>query len=383
MKNMKLKGFYKLLSLLLIAVLVLSAVGFVASGRESSSTKPDSGNVGNTAGEADENKNGTNDNDAENPGQDSSTTTDEDKTPPSDNATGDIFLSKITGLGITEAEYNTIPKGIVVDPIHPIYGISKSDLIVEFPIEDGSSRLVAYTTNAEVMWKIGSLRATRSFISNMSNFFGGVVVAYGNDDKVVYDAWETKDIVLDLSQYSDCYYIENTLYVYTTENMVDVAINRMSASSNLIGYKNAPYTFSDEKMSGVTDALKVAIPYSVDNITNLHYTELSEKYLYYKGDARRMDMLTGENVAFTNVFVLFSNATTYENSDGTELVMDTVSGGRGYYISMGGLTEFVWSTDKNGELVFTDLRGEVLKVNRGNAYIAYYKASLASNVNFS
>ena len=243
--------------------------------------------------------------------------------------------------------------------------------------------MLAYTTNAEVMWKIGALKATRNYISNMSNFFGGVVISYGNDDKVVYNAWDTDDIVLDLSQYSDCYYIENTLYVYTSEVMVDVAENRMSASANLSEYKNAPYSFSETTVSGVTDATTISIPYSGTNITNLYYHEGSGKYLYYKGDNRRMDMLTGENVSFTNVFILFSNATTYENSDGCELVIDTVAGGRGYYISNGGLTEFLWSTNSSGELMFKNLMGETLEVNRGNAYIAYYKASLASNIIFT
>ena len=74
----------------------------------------------------------------------------------------------------------------------------------------------------------------------MSNFFGGVVISYGNDDKVVYDVWETDKIVLDLSQYSDCYYVENTLYIYTSENMVDIAENRMSASASLNTYTLKP-----------------------------------------------------------------------------------------------------------------------------------------------
>lgn len=383
MKKMKLKGFYKFLSLLLIAILVASAVGFAASGRETTPTQPDSGDVGDTTDETDENKDGVGPDDGAEPDKDNNTTPDEEQTPPTNPEPEEIFISKITGLKITKEEYNSIPKGVVVDPMRPLYGISKSDLMVEFPIEDGTSRLVAYTTNAEIMWKIGSLKATRNFISNTSSFFGGVVVSYGNDDKVAYDAWETDDIVLDLSQYSDCYYIENTLYVYTSENMIDIAENRMSASADLCEYKNAPYAFSDTKISGVTEASTVTIPYSGQNATNLYYHEGSGKYLYYKGDNRRMDMLTGENVSFTNVFILFSNATTYENSDGTELVIDTVAGGRGYYISNGGLTEFVWSTNKSGELVFKNLMGETLKVNTGNAYIAYYKASLAANITFS
>ena len=382
MKNLKLKGFYKFLSLLLIAILVASAVGFAASGRESTPTQPDSGNLGNHTDKTDENKDGATANNGNNSDK-NNITSDEELTPPSTPEPEEVFLSKITGEKVTKDEYNTIPQGIVVDPMRPLYGVSKSDLMIEFPIEDGTSRLVAYTTNKEVMWKIGSLRATRNFISNMSNFFGGVVISYGNDDKVVYDVWETDKIVLDLSQYSDCYYVENTLYIYTSENMVDIAENRMSASASLTTYKDAPYVFSDGRITGVTDATNVSIPYSNSNITNLYYHEGSGKYLYYKGDNRRMDMLTGDNISFKNVFILFANATTYENSDGTELVIDTVSGGRGYYISDGGLTEFVWSTTKNGELVFKNLMGEILVVNRGNAYIAYYKASLASDISFN
>ena len=382
MKNLKLKGFYKFLSLLLIAILVASAVGFAASGREITPTQPDSGNLGNHTDKTDENKGGATANNGNNSDK-NNITSDEELTPPSTPEPEEVFLSKITGEKVTKDEYNAIPQGIVVDPMRPLYGVSKSDLMIEFPIEDGTSRLVAYTTNKEVMWKIGSLRATRNFISNMSNFFGGVVISYGNDDKVVYDVWETDKIVLDLSQYSDCYYVENTLYIYTSENMVDIAENRMSASASLTTYKDAPYVFSDGRITGVTDATNVSIPYSGSNTTNLYYHEGSGKYLYYKGENRRMDMLTGDNISFKNVFILFANATTYENSDGTELVIDTVSGGRGYYISNGGLTEFVWSTTKNGELVFKNLMGETLVVNRGNAYIAYYKASLASDISFN
>jgi hypothetical protein len=165
--------------------------------------------------------------------------------------------------------------------------------------------------------------------------------------------------------------------------MVDIAENRMSASSTLTTYKDAPYAFSDERITGVTSATTVSIPYSHENITNLYYHESSGEYLYYKNENRRMDMLTGENVSLKNLFILFSNATTYENSDGTELVIDTVSGGRGYYISSGGLTEFVWSTTKDGELIFKNLKGDILLVNRGSAYIAYYKASLSASVTFN
>ena len=86
-------------------------------------------------------------------------------------------------------------------------------------------------------------------------------------------------------------------------------------------------------------------------------------------------MLTGETIAYTNVFVLFANTITYENSDGVEMIFDTISGGKGYYLSNGTLTEFKWCVDEMNRLRFYNLKNEILCINPGNVYMSYYKAS--------
>ena len=91
-------------------------------------------------------------------------------------------------------------------------------------------------------------------------------------------------------------------------------------------------------------------------------------------------MLNGKNISYTNLFLLFADAVTYEKAEGTELIIDITSGGTGYYISKGMLTEFRWSTDKSGALHFSTLSGEKLSVNRGNSYMAFFKASNSSDV---
>ena len=88
-------------------------------------------------------------------------------------------------------------------------------------------------------------------------------------------------------------------------------------------------------------------------------------------------MLNGKNISYDNVFILFANATTYEKADGTELVIDTLSGGAGYYVSKGFAVEIRWCVDDSGDLQFLTLSGEKLTVNRGNSYIGYYKAANA------
>ena len=436
MKPLKLNSFHKFICFVLIVILTVAAVGFAADGWQTDTNQPDSGDVGQTDDEADENKDGNNEQN-NNPDQDNNDNIEEDKNnnqndesadssqdqdnetnqpdPPQDNGENTeqpdkdensdetnkddekddivnppvdnipeeiVYINPITGLQISEEESKNIPLGIVVNPSAPLYGISNADIAIEFPTETGETRLLSYSSAEDVIWKIGALAATRKYISNMSNFFGGIVVYYGNDDKVVYNAWETSQFELDLSAYQDSYYAENTLYIYTSQTLIENAIRRNPDLTYAAqGYQTPPYSFSDSsEVIGNTIANTVIIPFSSENETEFYYHEKTDKYLMYKSGNRKMDMLNGKNIAFNNLFILFSDAVTYEKAEGTELVMDTTSGGKGYYISKGALTEFRWSTDKSGALCFKSLSGDDLTVNRGNVYIAFYKAACSSSV---
>lgn len=385
MKSFKMSSLQKLISFVLIAVLLICTVGFAADGWRSPDDEPDSGNVGDTTGEADENKDGQtppNTDPADKPQEDLPDNTPDvpDVSEPAPEPTP-VYKNAITGLEISAEQNAQTPIGFVLDPSSPLYGLSSSDIALEFPIEDGNTRMLSYTTNYSMLWKVGTLTPTRAFISGSSNFFGGIVVSYGNDDIVKYSAWDTSKIDLDVSKVTDCYYVENTLYIYTSKELVDIAA-KTSPSLSMAAYKTAPYLFNetDIDLVGTTEARTVTIPYSNKNETELYYSETSGQYLYFKSGSRKVDMLNGKNVSFKNVFVLFANATTYEKADGTELVIDTLSGGTGYYISAGHLTEIRWSIDENGELKFKTLNGEQLTVNKGTSYISYYKASNASKV---
>ena len=387
MTPQKLTGFHKFVCFVLIAILAILVVGFAVNGWQSDDNLPDSGDVGNKTDDTDEKDNldGTNsENDTQN--NESLNNQNPPEDPPKEDPPPEekpiIYINPITGLQVSEKQYNTTPIGTVVNPSAPLYGISNSDLSIEFPIEDGSSRLLVYNSAEEILWKIGALAATRNFISGMSSFFGGIVVSFGEDDIVIYDAWEQNDFLVDVSKYTDCYYVENTLYVYTSESMIDLAKTKITQVPSQKYYKSAPYDFYEEdNFVGTGNADTVIIPFSDKNETELYYHEKSGQYLYYKSANRKMDMLTGKNISYKNVFVMFADSTTYEKSEGSELVIDIFSGGKGYYISNGQYTEFTWKSDVSGELSLFTLSGERLKVNPGNSYFAYYKSSNTSKVN--
>ncbi len=380
MNSFKLNNFQKFACFVLIIILVICTVGFAADGWQLNLDIFN--NDDNTPEANDGNNNQTDDPDEDNNASNPPPELDTPTAPPEPQEP--VFFSLSTGLQVSKEEFERAPIGIILDPSSPLYGISSSDISIEFPIEDGSTRLLAYTTSDEVMWKIGTLKPTRNYISSLSNLLGGVIVSYGKDDIISYDVTSGETIELDLSKYSDCYYVENSNFIYTSEAMIETAINRLASGTKINGYKNMPYKFIEsESTLGYNVATAITIPYSSTNETRLYYNELSGQYLYYKSENRKMDMLTGKNISYTNVFVLFSNATTYENSSGSQMIIDTTSGGKGYYISQGKLSEFNWSVNENGELEFKNLMGEPLAVNRGNSYISFYKASNSSKITFS
>lgn len=372
---MKSNSFKRLLSFLLIAVLIVCVIGFAASGWQTESKdEPDSGEVGDSTNKTDENTDGENEQTTPPTDSDNKQDVEVDNTPK--------YYNKFTGLEVTEQQFSSFPIGFSLNPTAPLHGISTADVTFEFPLENGKTRMLSYTSNYSSLWKVGTLAPSRDYMSATSGFIGGVVVCYGNDDIVKYSAWNASEINLDISKISNCYFIENTLYVYTNTDMINSAIQ----SSNSIksnSYKEAPYIFSDTPVLGTAEASTVLLPYSEIDETELYYSDTSEQYLYFKSGARKVDMLNGKNISFTNVFVLFADSTTYEKANGTELVIDNHSGGSGYYISKGNMAEIRWSVNENGELEFKTLSGEKLAINRGNAYVAYYKASEAQKVTVS
>ena len=271
MNSFKLNNFQKFACFALIIIMVVCAVGFASDGWQldlNQINKPSTDNKDNLPQNKEESTDANKDNDNK---QDNI-----EETPPPPQ-----YFSAATGLQISESESTAIPVGVVVNPSAPLYGVSSSDISIEFPIEDGSSRLLVYSTDDETMWKIGSLLPTRNYISNMSNFFGGMIVSYGKDDVIDYDSWETQNLELDLSKHSDCYYVENSSYVYTTEAMIASAQSKNNG--NYSGYSSMPFSFSESEFSlGYNEATALTIPFTQTNESQFYYNELTGKYLYYK-----------------------------------------------------------------------------------------------------
>ena len=369
-------GINKLLAAILIGIMLILMIGIVVNGWQTDSNGENSGENGKNTTENADNLNGDTD---ENDGTADNFYDNEITLPKIPE-----YVNYLTGLEIEEGYQNRIPFVMVCEPNAPSYGISKSELTIEIPTENGSTRILNYITDISELGKIGAFSSTRKYITQVTSFFGGLLIANGNDDIISYSSAFSK-IDFNLSKHTDIIYKENGKNLYTDGNsIIQIAKDE---DIDLISYKkaNQPFDFCNfgENVFGKTAAFEIQLPYSASNTTTLIYNNPSQSYTLYKNERNKVDMLNGESVMYKNVFILFADVITYETAAGTESVVKTDTEGSGYYISNGTLTEIRWSTDSSDNLIFKDLNGNKLIVNRGNSYIGYYKSSDADAVIFN
>lgn len=368
MKNAKSGNLYRVIVLILIATVLICAVGFAADGWQRSPT-PESGDADQSSGESDENTDGDETGNAS------------DEGPKEPVIYIPRYIDPLTGLETTEERSKAQPLAFVTENTSYLYGMSSASLVFEFPLEAGETRYLIYQTDAASLGKIGSLAKGRSYITSVTDTFGGISVSVGTDDPK--EAALTAATGLDLSRSDRYAYTENTILRYTNGDLITEALADAGISSLRTQDPNLPYVYYDFGKEP-TDAVKAAastvlLPYSQSNETELYYSEETKTYAYSKCGSRKIDTLSGKSITFTNVFVLFADATTYEKAEGTSTVLDTTGGGTGYYIANGCREEITWRT-VDGKMTFLDAKGQPLTVYRGNSYISFFKSSMRRSI---
>lgn len=370
MKALKNGNLAKLVAFFLIAISLTAAIAISASGwLENNNTEPDSGNIEDektpSSDNADENTDGPQG---------------EDDTPVV--APKPIYTHYLTGLEISEAEYLIKPFAVVLDGDAPMYGISSSLLTVELPTENGNSRYLMFTNKASALGKLGSVTATRKYITNIASCLGGVLVSYGEDDHFSYDAMKGNIPQIDFNANSGYSYSEFGKYVYTNGDLVAAYIknNDISIVSKKDG--TAPYIPTHGASIDGATASKVLITHSAANTTEFSLSSEDGRYYMTKNGTAVKDLLNDKSAAYDNVFVLYANSTTHETAEATQLILDTTSGGTGKCFFGGTAMDITWSVDADGNMLFEDAQGEKLTANAGISYISFVKASRTNDVVF-
>ena len=294
------------------------------------------------------------------------------------------FYYPLTGLETTESASVSRPVAVSFGNTSyalPQFGIGKSDVLLEFPIENGATRLVMVTTDYGSLEKIGGIRSTRRYVSDVVSAFDAIEVYAGTSDVSASVLFEGRDTLDYLTQNlgSLCYRDTSRIMPHnlmTTGSLISSEIGKLGYRTTIAEGYAAPYSFpaAGERIpAGNEPASEVTITFSATQNAAFSYHSESGVYVRSQLGEKTVDGIDGSTLSFTNLLVLSSDCATYESENGSEFSL-LLRGGKGKLLSDGTAHDVLW-TMENGVFSLLDADGNRLTVNRGTTYVAFVRVS--------
>lgn len=295
-----------------------------------------------------------------------------------------LARSYLTGEWIDENLASNRPIAMMIENTKvclPTYGSSNADIIYEYPVEGGISRLMGIYQDYSGMDKMGNVRSSRPYYVLTAKEYdaiyvhaGGSVEAYELLDRGIID-----DIDSLKASGSTCYFrsddkrsIEHNLYT-TSEKLSDAITNAGYRTTHTKDYKGN-FKFNKDDANEIT--LKDGVDAAVVTINLVNpkpwfvYNEEDGLYYRYEFGEKQMDNLENQQLAVKNIVIQYTNICYYDDSKKTYLNIDKYCGGEGRYITNGKCIDITWSKEsEDAPTKYFDKEGNELVINQGKTWV--------------
>lgn len=265
----------------------------------------------------------------------------------------------------------------------PHAGLSFADIVFEYYIGEWTNRFLAiyYSQDAEKVWP---LRSGRLVDAQLVNMYQGIL-AYGGADEQIDKVLSRELMDRAVSwAYSPCPPICGELTHSATGVYVSTAeITKYANKEDISNTK--PYLdgmiFDDQIPASDQLAVMIGIHYIRFNRGEWHYDPSSQLYLRWieswecENENRYpmiplTDELTGEQLAYANLIILFAEYTELAPTLHAIEIWDNTEGKRAVFFRDGVMVDGFWrSVDHHQPIRFTDQLGVPIALKPGNSWI--------------
>lgn len=292
-----------------------------------------------------------------------------------------MTINPLTGLPVREEAVAHRPVAITINNLYsalPQSGISQADIIYETLAEGGITRLISVFQDIESVEKLGPVRSARRYFLDFALDQDAIYVHYGQDPAIINVHAQLGVANLNGLSYLDtimCWRDNSRVAPHNVYTSGD----KIMAAWDTVGYRKEKkedhimafnFNNGDEVFEGTGQALKVSIPYSYYITGEFVYNEEEGIYKRYHFNEEHIDANTGDILTTKNIILQYANI--YQRPGDTEgrLDIETISSGKGIYISEGMKKEITWEkTEQYEPTQFYDENGNRLKINKGNTWI--------------
>jgi len=342
-------------------------------------------------------------------GNDTETETDTETTVPETEAETEPVvvlptgINPLTGLGTTKDLSRQRPVAIMINNLWgalPQEGIADCDIMYECLVEGGITRLMAVTADYESLGVIGSIRSCRHYYLDLVKNYDAIYVHAGGSDQGYLEIKQRGINNLDgVNMYvPDMFYrdkdrLQTMKYEHTLMTSGEKIANgiaykkyRTELSEEFIGKTAFSFTeFGTERTLDGDDASCVLLPYSKYQTARFDYNADTNSYYRYQfEDVPHIDGTTGEQISYTNLFILFCPAKAIGDAAGHLDITTESEKGEGYYVYGGKCEKISWSKPtQDSQIVYYSEDGEELTVNRGKTFVSIFPDYNRQNIDFN
>lgn len=299
-------------------------------------------------------------------------------------SSGNGIINPLTGLyNLSQSAQKSRPTAVMVNNIAIAQGVQTglgdADIVYETYAEGGITRLMAVFKDISKAGKIGTIRSARYSYVELAGGHDAIYVHAGFDPnycKPLMTKLKTDDFDLNTGttanyggRESNGLSSEHTLYTsgakladgfndlkWRTE--VD---NDHSGNWQNFNNPNSPVAPSE----GTANSVKVTM--STSYVSGFDYDSQTGMYKKTQNGSAHKDYVTGNQIAFKNVLVLFAGVSAFPDN---YHVKTDLTGGTGYYISQGGYQTVNWSKNGTyGSLKITTSSGGTVNYNAGTTWV--------------
>ena len=265
----------------------------------------------------------------------------------------------------------------------PQLGVSQADIIYEAPAEGGITRMLAVFQSVEGVGEIGTVRSARDYYVSLALGHDAVYLHAGGSPGA-YEAISDWGVTA-----LDCVNgpYEGSLFWRDKDRRKNAGLEHSVLTSGekilellptysrvTLEHKDGyayPVTFAEDGTpAGGSPADQVTVRFSSYKTGVFNYDPDSGKYLVEEYGAPYVDGNTGEQVAVTNVLVLFTDIANIKGDTAGRQSVRMTGTGTGYYACGGKYIEIQWSKkDNSSPLVYTTADGAPLDLGVGSSYV--------------
>lgn len=292
------------------------------------------------------------------------------------------WRSPISGKKTTKKISKKRPVAVMFDN-HPMgrpqSGLSKAEIVYEFPVENPYTRYVGIFLLDEPK-SIGPIRSTRPYFVQTIASYDPIYVRCGGSeagkDEVKRHNISDVDCLSHNEAFSRIASKKAPHNLYTTMEKIRKQQEKLgySEEANYEGYK---FNETDKDIKGTSGEI-VDIKYNDSNNTRYEYNKAEKNYKRYKDGRTHIDEIDNSDVVAKNIIIQQAESRIIDNEGRKEI--DITGKGKGIYITNGTMKNISWekSSPKN-ITIYSDDEGEI-SLNSGVTWIQVVSPQTKINI---